>query len=121
MVRHEACAMSAVADLYNVPASDEDRAFWAFAHMAHHRDINRVIYQLVKVSLPEYVLDHIDPNDTGQWEDQHQIMHDSQNALLGIKGNDLTGINWQDRNLLAGWIFLNSSEHLQAANILGIG
>jgi hypothetical protein len=113
--------MSALASLYNVPLSDEERAQWAFAHMAHHRDINRVIYQLVKVSLPEYALDPINPDDPGDWEYQHQIMHDNQNSLLGIKGNDLSQVDWKNQNLLAGWIWLQGNEHYQAAAILEIG
>jgi hypothetical protein len=113
--------MSGLADLYNVPSTDEERALWAFVHMAHHRDINRAIYQLVKVSLVEYPLDPIDVNDTGQWEYQHQLMHDNQNAILGITGNDLTDVNWKDPRLLEGWIFLNRVEHYQASAILGIG
>ena len=32
-----------------------------------------------------------------------------------------TGVDWKDPRLLAGWIFLNSSEHYQASQILGIG
>ena len=113
--------MSGLANLYNVPSNDAERAQWAFAHMAHHRDIARRLYELVKVALPEYILDPIDPNDSGQWEDQHQIMHDNQNQLLGITGQDLTGIDWKDQRLTAGWIFLNASEHYQAAAILEIG
>lgn len=113
--------MSAVADLYNVPSTDAERAAWAFAHMAHHRDINRRIYELVAISLPEYVLDPVDPDDVGQWEYQHQLMHDNQNQILGISGFDLSEVSWKDQNLLAGWIFLHSQEHLQAADILEIG
>jgi hypothetical protein len=113
--------MSGLASLFNVPSTDEERAQWAFAHMAHHRDINARIYTLIKVALPEYILDPIDPNDSGTWEYQHQLMHDNQNQLLGISGQDLTGIDWNDQRLLAGWIFLNSSEHYQASNILEIG
>ncbi len=113
--------MSGLADLYNVPTTDEERAFWSFAHMAHHRDINARIYLLVKIALPEYLIDPIDPNDTGNWENLHQQMHDTQNELLGISGQDLTGVDWKDHRLLAGWIFLNSSEHYQASQILGIG
>lgn len=94
---------------------------WAFAHMAHHRDINRKIYELVAISLPEYILDPVNPDDTGDWEYLHQLTHDNQNALLGIQGQDLTGINWRDPRLLSSWIFLNSNEHLQASNILLIG
>lgn len=113
--------MSAIANLYNVPSTDEERAQWAFSHMAHHRDINARIYLLTKIALPEYILDPVNPDDTGDWETQHQIMHDNQNQLLGITGQDLTGIDWKDSRLLAGWVFLNASEHVQASNILEIG
>lgn len=113
--------MSGLADLANVPGSDEERAQWSFAHMSHHRDINRRIYELVKVALPEYILDPIDPNDDGTWEYQHQLMHDNFNELLGIQGQDLTGLDWKDKNLLAAWIQLDFNEHYQASNILEIG
>jgi hypothetical protein len=113
--------MSGLADLYNVPATDDEREQWAFAHMAHHRDINAQIYTLIKLALPEYVLEPIDINDTGTWDYQHQLMHDNQNFILGIEGQDLTGIDWKDQNLLAGWIWLNVSEHYQASAILEIG
>ena len=113
--------MSGLADLANVPSTDQERAQWSFAHMAHHRDIAQAIYSLVKIALPEYILDPVDPNDAGQWEYQHQLMHDNQNALLGIDGQDLTGVDWKNPNELAGWIFLNMNEHFQASNILGIG
>jgi hypothetical protein len=117
----EAGAVSGIASLFNVPSTDEERAQWAFAHMAHHRDINLRIYTLVKVALPEYVLDPIDPNNVGTWEYQHQLMHDNQNQILGIDGQDLTGLDWKNENELAAWVQLNSSEHLQASDILGIG
>lgn len=113
--------MSGIASLANVPTTDEERAEWSFAHMAHHRDIAEKIYVLAKVALPEYILDPIDPNDTGTWEYQHQLMHDNQNALLGIDGQDLTGIDWKNQNLLAAWIQLNFNEHYQASNELEIG
>ena len=113
--------MSGLADLANVPSTDEERASWAFAHMAHHRDINRRIYELVKIALPEYILDPINPHDSGEWEYQHQIMHDNFNQLLGIDGQDLTDVDWKDPRILNGWVFLNFSEHYQASNILEIG
>lgn len=113
--------MSGLASLYNVPGTDAERSWWSFAHMAHHRDINARIYLLTKVALPEYILDPINIDDTGQWEYQHQLMHDNQNQVLGIQGQDLTGINWKDMRLLNAWIFLNSNEHYQASNILEIG
>lgn len=113
--------MSGLADLANVPSTDEERAQWSFAHMAHHRDIAQRIYSLVKIALPEYILDPVDPNDVGQWEYQHQLMHDDQNELLGIAGQDLTGIDWKNSNELAAWVQLNFNEHYQASAILEVG
>ena len=113
--------MSGLANLFNVPRSDAERAAWSFSHMAHHRDINAAIYRLIKVALPEYILDPVDESDTGQWESQHQLMHDNQNAVLGISGQDLTGVDWKNPELLTAWIFLNSNEHYQASEILLIG
>lgn len=113
--------MSGLASLANVPVTDQERAQWAFAHMAHHRDINFQIYNLIKVALPEYSLDPIDPADTSTWEYQHQLMHNDQNQFLGIDGQDLTGVDWKDQRLLAAWVLLNFNEHFQASNILEIG
>ncbi len=113
--------MSGLADLYNVPTTNEERAQWSFAHMTHHRDINRRIYELIKVALPEYILDPVNPENSGEWEYQHQLMHDNENAILGIQGQDLTGMDWKDQRLLAAWIWLNVNEHVQASNILEIG
>ncbi len=113
--------MSGLADLYNVPTTNEERAQWSFAHTTHHRDINRRIYELIKVALPEYILDPVNPENSGEWEYQHQLMHDNQNAILGIQGQDLTGMDWKDQRLLAAWIWLNVNEHVQASNILEIG
>jgi hypothetical protein len=110
-----------IANLANVPSTDEERAQWAFSHMAHHRDIAAQIYLLAKIALPEYILEPINPDDPSTWEYQHQQMHDNQNQLLGIAGQDLTGVDWKNQRLLAAWIQLNFNEHLQASNILRIG
>ena len=113
--------MSGVASLYNVPSNDDELRLWATLHQAHHRDINAAIYNLAKIALPEYLLDPIDPNDTGNWEDNHQLMHTVQDQILGIKGYDLTGVDWKTPNLTAAFIYLNALEHKQAADILEIG
>jgi len=113
--------MSGLADLYNVPSSDQERAQWSFAHAAHHRDINRRIYELIAVALTEYIIDPIDENNPGDFEYLHQTMHSNQNSILGIQGQDLTGLDWKNPQLLAAWIWINASEHIQASNILEIG
>lgn len=110
-----------LAGIFNVPHDENSLNEWAFAHMANHRDIVRVLYQVLAVALPEYSLDPIDPHNTGVWEREHQEMHNQMNALMGTSGFDLLGLDWTDENKLAAWIQLNSIEHRQACDILRLG
>ena len=80
-----------------------------------------MILQQGGVQLASYVLDPIDPNNSEAWLYQHQLMHQAFDALLGIEGYDLLDVDLKDSNQFAGWIFLNGSEHYQAAKILEIG
>ena len=114
----------AIAAIQNIPGTPEELAMWAFAHQAHHIDIVAEIYRLGNISLPQYILDPFDPGNPeaiNLWLYLHQQMHDNQNFILGIAGNNLTEVDWSDQGELAGWINLNFSEHLQASNILGVG
>jgi hypothetical protein len=114
----------AVAALFNVPTTQDQIDNWAFAHMSHHRDIIRVIYERTGVALPEYALDPIIPNKGGatfDWERLHQTMHAQMDAILGIAPFNLLGVDWANENRLAAWVLLNASEHRQAGDILGLG
>lgn len=110
-----------LASIYNVPDETEDLSQWAFAHMANHRDIIRIIFEVTGIALPEFQLDPFDPANSNTWERTHQTMHQQMNQVLGIDGNNLLGVNWQDKNRRSAWIFLQASEHRQACNILGLG
>ena len=110
-----------IAGIFNVPTDDNELREWAFSHMANHRDIIRVIYNVLAIALPEYSLDPIDPDSTGVWQRQHQAMHQDMNSLLGTSGFNLLGLDWHDQNRLAAWVQLNALEHRQASDILRIG
>lgn len=110
-----------LAAIFNVPNSPETLSQWAFAHMAHHRDIIRVIYENYQVALPEYVMDPFDPSKRSNWEYTHQVMHQQMNTIIGIAGNDLLGLDWADQNKRSAWIQLNASEHRQVGDFLGLG
>jgi len=109
-----------LASIANVPNDPATFAEWSFSHMAHHRDINRVILQQTRIALPEFSLDPFNVNDTGVWAYQHQQMHNDFNSVLGIAGNDLVDINFTDPGEFAEWIFLNFTEHYKAGNQLGV-
>lgn len=107
--------------IYNMPSNRDELNMWAFANAAHHADINRRIFQLTGGVLPSFVLDPIPPNDISSWSYLHQQMHNAQNEVLGIQGNNLVDVNWSNPNELAEWIDAHASEHYQAGAILGLG
>lgn len=107
-----------LAAIFNVPTNRDDLNTWATSHAAHHRDIIRRIYEIGNIALPEYVLEPIDPNNMVTWAQQHQIMHQQMDALLGIKGYNLLNANFKDVNALTNWIQLNANEHYQADELL---
>lgn len=114
-----------LATLYNTPQDPVSLAEWSFAHASHHVDIIRFITEQDSAKLGgqvlvSYVLDPLDPENTVLWQYQHQIMHNQMNAVLGIVGQNLTGVDWRDPEALSQFIDDNASEHLQANRILGI-
>lgn len=113
--------MSGVAGLFNVASTSEEFQTWSFVHAAHHRDINRIVYQLLGDVLPETVLDPFDPQDPEGWLQQHQLMHQQVDAILGVEGNNLINVDMRDHAQFSGWVFLNADEHFKIANLLGLG
>ncbi len=111
-----------LAALYNVPTVTHELDSWTFFHMVHHRDVNERIFLLANIRIDEYVLDPVDPLNNGNWEVQHQAMHQAVNSVLGLgSGFDLSEVDFKDPTKLSGWIFQNGIEHRQWSDILGVG
>ena len=113
-----------IATLYNVPGTQQELAWWSFAHAVHHLDIINTVYFRSNIALAQYILDPFDPSDENNmnnWAYQHQVMHQQMDALLGIAGFDLSSVDWKEPGERAAWIQLNAAEHYQASTILGIG
>ncbi len=115
--------MTGIASLYNVPQTEVDLLTWATVHAQHHRDIIDTIYRLSNgiIALNQWILEPISRENLAAWAYNHQQMHQDMDAILGIAGFDLRGINFDNQEDLADWILLNADEHSQAANALGIG
>lgn len=113
--------MSGIAGLFNVPSTEPEFFTWSGIHAMHHRDINRILYQLLAVTLDEAVLDPFNPADADDWLQNHQTMHQQMDFLLGINGYNLLAVDMTDQGQFSNWVFLNADEHFKAANILGLG
>jgi len=109
-----------LADIASIPRTKEELLKWSFCHQAHHVDILRKIYENYGLVLDGFVLDPIDPNNTGVWDYNHALMHSQMDVVLGIDGNNLLGVNFQDEAILEAWVWLNQNEHQQASAILNV-
>lgn len=109
-----------LATIANIPGNDDTLLEWSFSHMAHHRDINEAIYFKYGIPLPIYPLDPMNTQDLGAFSYWHQTMHTNQNAILGIDGNNLLDVNWDDQGQLTIWINSNFVEHLEATRALDL-
>ncbi len=109
-----------LADIASVPTDEATLKKWSFCHQVAHFDINRRIQEKFNLLLPMFVLDPIDPNNMDVWNYQHQIIHSDMDQILGISGNDLLGLDFNDKGITQAWLFLHFPEHQQAAQKLGL-
>jgi hypothetical protein len=109
-----------LAGVFTNPGDRQSLAKWSFNHMMQHRDIIRAIKEQQQIILPEFILDPFDPDNLGIWQYQHQLMHSDFDSLLGIAGNNLIGIDFNDPAIRTSWLFLHGPEHREANGKLGL-
>lgn len=106
--------------LFNVPLTREELDIWTFSNADEHQKIAAACLTQLSATIPQFPLDPIPVDDLGTWAYNHQAIHDAQNAVLGIAGNDLTTVDLNDTAQLSNWIQLHAQEHYQAAGLLGL-
>ena len=110
-----------LASLFNVFDDQRGLAQFSFANADLHRRQNDAIFAAGGALLPYYVLDPLPLGSARvNWLEAHQALHERVNTVLGIASNDLTDVDFTDRNQLAAWVWLHAQEHLQAVQRLGI-
>jgi hypothetical protein len=111
-----------LATLANLPVTPELVAQFAFANMDSHRKIAGAVFAAMGQIIPLYPLDPIPlfPGGLLTWARNHQSTHDVQNAILGIRGDDLTSVDFTNEEQLSAWIFEHFAEHYAAETQLGI-
>lgn len=110
-----------LASLYNVFKDQIGLSQFSFANNDEHVRINSAVLGQFNIRLPSYVLDPIAVADPANWLYMHQDIHNQTNSVLGIAGNDISDVDFNNPGQLSSWIWLHAQEHYQAAQILGIG
>lgn len=109
-----------LATLFNAPNNEATLGEFSFANADEHRKIIAAVRRLNGTFLQEFILDPISILDSQNWAYQHQIAHDQMNQVLGTGGNDLRNVDFNDPDSVINFVRIHASEHLQAANILGL-
>jgi hypothetical protein len=110
-----------LADLWNVPNTDEEMATWSQLHFAEHVLINQAILEQHNVALPLYLINPVNLADPQAFLNLHQQMHGNTDAVLGVASQNLTEVDWNDPGQREGWIQLNAQLHVAESNALEIG
>ena len=109
-------------EIQALPQTPQEWAGWSFAHEAHHRDVNRVIWQLHGMTLPDFPLDPFRPEgDTSVWLYHHAVSHNNINAVLKQQDQLLVAVDWQDDDSVQDWMAANFVDHLKWSQTFGVG
>lgn len=108
-----------IATLFNIFKDAEGLNQFSFANADLHVRINEAIIDRGGPSLPFYVLDPIATGPAAaNWLRTHQDIHNQMNAVLGLAGNDLSEVDFNDPDQVASWIWLHAQEHVAASDKL---
>ena len=110
----------ALDDLAFRPQNDDEFQAFGFSNIASHRDINRVIFQTLGITVQEYPIYPINLQNPGQWAWQHQAMHNQAWAAVGGSGYNLLNVDWEDQQNAEMWTALHSDEHNRLEALLGL-
>lgn len=107
-----------LANILNIPTSEQDLLVWSFSHSDAHTKINNAIFQQKNIPLQPYILDPMpNPSNTGEmqtWAYAHQAAHSAFEDVLNIGGTDLSSVDFTQPDQVASWIRLHFDSHLQA-------
>mgnify|MGYP001615227794 CR=1 FL=1 len=109
--------------MLDLPTTPERLAQFSFSNQDSHFRITAAIFRQQKKSILVFPVDPIPSAGQARqaWARAHQSWHNSQNAVLGIQGDDLTEVDFADMERLQSWIQQHFIEHYQAEAQLGIG
>lgn len=94
---------------------------WMLQHLAHHQAINQGIKTTKGITPFQFQIYPFNPKDAQNWLEQHQQQHNVTNSILGIGGQDLSILDFNDRKSIDSWTYLHWIEHQAAGSILGMG
>lgn len=100
--------------LEDIPHNSFEWNRWSFDHRDSHDRIRAAILKQFGVSLTDYQIDPIDPNNITQFLQNNSSLHGDMNGVLKLQSNDLEDVNLGDEKQLEAWVRLHWQEHTYA-------
>jgi hypothetical protein len=97
--------------LFDIGGSGATAAQFFFWNAQDHIEIAQAIQAQKTVNLFERVLDPVDPAALDRWLELHQQTHNDVNSVLGLSGNDLSDLDFENPRKVREWINLHAQEH----------
>lgn len=106
--------------LENIPKTDPDWKFWAWHHRDSHDRIRAAIAKQKGVTLTDYQVEPINPNDMTSFLQNNSNLHDDMNSALGLQTTNLQDADLGNEKELDAWIRLHYLEHFDAETAAGV-
>ena len=93
---------------------------FSFSNATAHMRMVEIFFSAFGLLADSRPLDPIPESDLNDWMNAHQLAHNYANAVLGLEGNDLSVVNFNNPEELAAWTWLHWQEHRNFSQVLGI-
>jgi hypothetical protein len=100
--------------------SEKGFDYWSFHNTLEHNRIVQAVQVEFGIFLNTYPIYPVNVKELLTFLNWHQQMHNDFNDILGLPGNDLTSLDFQDQTEVDTWALLHVQEHIAASNKLGL-
>jgi hypothetical protein len=106
--------------LENIPKTPDDWSRFSWDHRDSHNRIRAAIKMQYSVSLDDYQIDPVNPDDFQIFLENNSQLHGDMNGVLRLQSSDLEDVNMQDPAQAVAWFRLHYLEHYYAETALKI-
>ena len=101
------------------PGPEGWRTFW-FYNWQDHWEIANAIQTQLNTPQTLYVINPWSDDGAETILEQHQRFHNDMNAATGSAGQDLSVLDFKDKNAVQNWIYAHYQEHLKVRTNLSL-
>lgn len=113
--------MSSLAQiLYPPPTGESGMQEWYALHLSQHQAIITGLKQQRNIDIPLTRIYPVDNSNIDEWARQHQALHSSMTAPLGLRSDDFTSMDFSDKRTMDSWYFRHWLEHTAVSSALGL-